>query len=105
MSCRVCAHLKAAGRDAVHVGEKGLTGTDDLVILEQGPCARLCSRDRHAKITRYAPDDLSRTNSLRAARRSCRRGLRFWRADRASGPAWGYGLAWAAGHVSCLGRA
>ena len=33
VSFRVCASLKAAGHDAVHVGEIGLTSTDDLVIL------------------------------------------------------------------------
>ena len=35
VSYRVCAHLKATGHDAVHVGEIGLTSTDDLVILER----------------------------------------------------------------------
>jgi len=30
VSYRVAAHLKAAGHDAVHVGEIGLTSTDDL---------------------------------------------------------------------------
>jgi predicted nuclease of predicted toxin-antitoxin system len=35
VSYRVCAHLKAVGHDAVHVGEIGLTSTDDLVILER----------------------------------------------------------------------
>jgi predicted nuclease of predicted toxin-antitoxin system len=35
VSYRVCTHLKAAGHDAVHVGEIGLTSTDDLVILER----------------------------------------------------------------------
>jgi len=32
VSYRVCAHLKAAGHDAVHVDEIGLAGTDDLVV-------------------------------------------------------------------------
>ncbi len=35
VSYRVCAHLKAAGHDAVHVGEIGLTSADDLMILER----------------------------------------------------------------------
>jgi predicted nuclease of predicted toxin-antitoxin system len=35
VSYRVCAHLKEAGHDAVHVSEIGLTSTDDLVILER----------------------------------------------------------------------
>jgi predicted nuclease of predicted toxin-antitoxin system len=35
VSFRVCAPLKAAGHDAVHVGEIGLTSTDDLVIMER----------------------------------------------------------------------
>ena len=35
VSYRVCAQLKAAGHDAVHVGEIGLTSADDLVILER----------------------------------------------------------------------
>jgi predicted nuclease of predicted toxin-antitoxin system len=33
VSYRVCVYLKAAGHDAVHVAEIGLTSTDDLVIL------------------------------------------------------------------------
>jgi predicted nuclease of predicted toxin-antitoxin system len=33
VSYRVASHLKAAGHDAVHVGEIGLTSTDDAVIL------------------------------------------------------------------------
>lgn len=33
VSYRVCPHLKAAGHDAVHVSEIGLTSTDDQVIL------------------------------------------------------------------------
>ncbi len=33
VSYRVASHLKAAGHDAAHVGEIGLTSTDDLVIL------------------------------------------------------------------------
>jgi predicted nuclease of predicted toxin-antitoxin system len=33
VSYRVASHLKAAGHDAVHVSEIGLTSTDDLVIL------------------------------------------------------------------------
>ena len=32
---RVCTDLKAAGHDAVHVGEIGLTSTDDLMILDR----------------------------------------------------------------------
>ena len=32
---RFCTHLKAAGHDAVHVGEIGLTSTDDLMILDR----------------------------------------------------------------------
>jgi predicted nuclease of predicted toxin-antitoxin system len=32
VSYRVCAHLKAAGHDAVHVGEIGLASTDDLAV-------------------------------------------------------------------------
>jgi len=32
VSYRVCAHLKAAGHDAVHVDEIGLASTDDLVV-------------------------------------------------------------------------
>ena len=35
VSYRVCAHPKAAGHDAVHVGEIGLASTDDQVILER----------------------------------------------------------------------
>ena len=35
VSYRVCPHLKAAGHDAVHVGEIGLTSTDDQVILDR----------------------------------------------------------------------
>jgi len=38
VSYRVCPHLKAAGHDVVHVGEIGLTGTDDQVVLARpGP--------------------------------------------------------------------
>jgi predicted nuclease of predicted toxin-antitoxin system len=37
VSYRVCPHLKAAGHDAVHVAEIGLTSADDQVILG---CAR-----------------------------------------------------------------
>lgn len=33
VSYRVASHLKAAGHDAVHVSEVGLTSADDLVIL------------------------------------------------------------------------
>jgi predicted nuclease of predicted toxin-antitoxin system len=33
VSYRVAGHLKAAGHDAIHVGEVGLTSTDDAVIL------------------------------------------------------------------------
>jgi predicted nuclease of predicted toxin-antitoxin system len=33
VSYRVASHLKAAGHDAVHVGEIALTSTDDAVIL------------------------------------------------------------------------
>ena len=33
VSYRVCPHLKPAGHDAVHVGEIGLTSTDDQMIL------------------------------------------------------------------------
>ncbi len=33
VSYRVASHLKAAGQDAVHVSEVGLTSTDDFVIL------------------------------------------------------------------------
>ena len=33
VSHRVCPHLKAAGHDAVHVAELGLTSADDQVIL------------------------------------------------------------------------
>jgi predicted nuclease of predicted toxin-antitoxin system len=33
VSYRVASHLKAAGHDAVHVSEIGLTSADDLVIL------------------------------------------------------------------------
>jgi predicted nuclease of predicted toxin-antitoxin system len=33
VSHRVASHLKAAGHDAVHVSEVGLTSTDDMVIL------------------------------------------------------------------------
>jgi predicted nuclease of predicted toxin-antitoxin system len=33
VSYRVASYLKAAGHDAVHVGEIGLTSTDDAVIL------------------------------------------------------------------------
>lgn len=35
VSCRAGLHLKAAGHDAVHVGEIGLTSTDDKVILSR----------------------------------------------------------------------
>jgi predicted nuclease of predicted toxin-antitoxin system len=35
VSYRVCTHLKAAGHDAVHVGEIGLTSTADVVITER----------------------------------------------------------------------
>lgn len=35
VSFRVAGHLKAAGLDAVHVGELGLTNTDDSVILSR----------------------------------------------------------------------
>jgi predicted nuclease of predicted toxin-antitoxin system len=35
VSHRVCPYLKAAGHDSVHVGEIGLTSTDDQVILER----------------------------------------------------------------------
>jgi predicted nuclease of predicted toxin-antitoxin system len=35
VSYRVCPHLKAAGHDAVHVSEIGLTSTDDQVILDR----------------------------------------------------------------------
>ncbi|HVB42404.1 MAG TPA: DUF5615 family PIN-like protein [Streptosporangiaceae bacterium] len=35
VSFRVAGHLKAAGLDAVHVGELGLTNTDDAVILSR----------------------------------------------------------------------
>jgi predicted nuclease of predicted toxin-antitoxin system len=38
VSYRVASYLKAAGHDAVHVGEIGLTSTDDAVIL-------VCARD------------------------------------------------------------
>jgi predicted nuclease of predicted toxin-antitoxin system len=41
ISYRVCAHLKAAGHDAVHVDEIGLASTDDLVIA-----ARAREQDR-----------------------------------------------------------
>ena len=33
VSYRVSPYLKVAGHDAVHVGEIGLTSTDDSVIL------------------------------------------------------------------------
>lgn len=33
VSYRVTSHLKTAGHDAVHVGEIGLTSTDDVIIL------------------------------------------------------------------------
>jgi predicted nuclease of predicted toxin-antitoxin system len=33
VSYRVASHLKAAGHDAVHVSEIGLTSTDDVIIL------------------------------------------------------------------------
>ena len=33
VSYRVTSHLKAAGHDAVHVGEIGLTSSDDATIL------------------------------------------------------------------------
>jgi predicted nuclease of predicted toxin-antitoxin system len=33
VSYRVCPHLKAAGHDAVHVADIGLTSADDQVIL------------------------------------------------------------------------
>jgi predicted nuclease of predicted toxin-antitoxin system len=33
VSYRVCPHLKAAGHDAVHVAEIGLTSADDQVIV------------------------------------------------------------------------
>jgi predicted nuclease of predicted toxin-antitoxin system len=33
VSYRVASHLKAAGHDAVHVSEIGLTSADDLVVL------------------------------------------------------------------------
>jgi predicted nuclease of predicted toxin-antitoxin system len=35
VSYRVCAHLKEAGHDAVHVSEIGLTSTSDHLILER----------------------------------------------------------------------
>ena len=35
VSFRVAGRLKAAGLDAVHVGELGLTSTDDAVILSR----------------------------------------------------------------------
>jgi predicted nuclease of predicted toxin-antitoxin system len=35
VSHRVASHLKAAGHDAVHVSEIGLTSTDDSVILDR----------------------------------------------------------------------
>jgi predicted nuclease of predicted toxin-antitoxin system len=35
VSYRVCPPLKAAGHDAVHVGEIGLASTDDQVILDR----------------------------------------------------------------------
>ena len=35
VSYRVCPHLKAAGHDAVHASEIGLTSTDDQVILDR----------------------------------------------------------------------
>ena len=35
VSYRVCPPLKTAGHDAVHVGEIGLTSTDDQVILDR----------------------------------------------------------------------
>lgn len=41
LSYRVSSHLKAAGHDAVHVSEIGLTSTDDEVIL-----ARARAEDR-----------------------------------------------------------
>ncbi len=37
VSYRVAGHLKAAGHEAVHVGEIGLTSTDDAIILS---CAK-----------------------------------------------------------------
>jgi predicted nuclease of predicted toxin-antitoxin system len=33
VSHRICPHLKAAGHDAVHVTEIGLTSADDQVVL------------------------------------------------------------------------
>ena len=53
VSHRVCPHLKAAGHDAVHVAEIGLTSADDQVILgrarrERTPgCRSLRSRTIH----------------------------------------------------------
>jgi predicted nuclease of predicted toxin-antitoxin system len=41
VSYRVASHLKAAGHDAVHVSEIGLTSTSDAVIL-----ARACDEGR-----------------------------------------------------------
>jgi predicted nuclease of predicted toxin-antitoxin system len=35
VSYRVAGHLKAAGHEAVHVGEIGLTSTEDAVILSR----------------------------------------------------------------------
>lgn len=35
ISYRVAGHLKAAGHEAVHVGEIGLTSTDDAIILSR----------------------------------------------------------------------
>lgn len=39
VSYRVSAHLKAAGHDAIHVSEIGLTSTDDQIIWN-GPAMR-----------------------------------------------------------------
>lgn len=33
LSYRICAHLKAAGHDAVHVNEIGLAGADDDTVI------------------------------------------------------------------------
>ena len=35
VSNRVASHLKAAGHDAVHVSEIGLTSTEDALILDR----------------------------------------------------------------------
>jgi predicted nuclease of predicted toxin-antitoxin system len=35
VSHRVCPHLKAAGHDAVHVAEIGLTSADDQMVLSR----------------------------------------------------------------------